>query len=81
MTFKTVWKKLVASLKTSPYENKKIFTDALTRLGQVFSASKDEEQQKKYKAREAELLKSTYGITKRGVLIDVNYDNTDLKEV
>lgn len=78
-TFKSIWKKLTASLKSSPYNSKKVFTDALTRLGQVFSASKNKEEQKKYEDREYELLKSTYGTKPRGVLTNVVVVKNDSK--
>ena len=83
-TFKIIWQNLKASLTTSPYASKKVFTDALTRLGVLFSVNKNQEDQQKYKDREYELLKSTYGTAPRGVLtdvVDVNFDNSELKQV
>jgi len=67
-TFKTIRKNLTASLSGSSYNNKKVFNDALTRLGQLFSKSKQKDDPS-YQERKDELLRSMYGTTKdaRGV--------------
>jgi hypothetical protein len=63
-----------------------VFTDAVKRLGAIFSKSKQEEDDD-YQDREYDLLNATYGQSKRqdGVffnLIDLNYDkNGELKEL
>lgn len=81
ISFKSIWQKLMASIKSSPYDTKTVFKDAVVRLGQIFSASKDEEEQKKFKERETMLLQATYGTSaRRGKMIDIKIDAPGTKE-
>lgn len=72
-------KNLVASTKTSWSATKKIFTDALDRLGQTFSPNQQDDTYDAFKTREAELLRSMYGTTKvtPWKLIDIDYNETN----
>ena len=73
--FKTNMHILWSSTKDSRSRTKKTFTNALDRLGQLFS----KDQTADFKIRESELLKSMYGTTKLtpGKLIDVNYQESN----
>ena len=62
-TFTAIRKKITTSLSSSSYNNKKVFSDALTRLGQLFSKNKQKDDPS-YQARKDELLRSMYGATK-----------------
>lgn len=71
---------------TSLSDNKKIFMDAVKRLGTLFSKEKQQDDEA-YQNREYDLLMATYGQSKRkdGVFlnrIDFNYDdNVDFSEI
>jgi len=47
-TFKTIRKDISTKRKTSPLDNKKVFSDANDRLKLLFTANKSEEQKKEF---------------------------------
>gem|GEM_PF-5846799 len=79
---------MITSFKTSSSDNKKIFTDAVKRLGALFSKS-EQENDDDYNDREYDLLNATYGQSgeKKGILfdliddlIDFNFSTTNTSE-
>lgn len=72
-TFKTIRKDISTKRKTSPLDNKKVFSDANDRLKLLFTANKSEEQKKEFDDIQYQLVWSTYarsGLIRDGVLFD-----------